>query len=226
VTKLARPVLARVSSVPVMRDRVFAALRRFYDRLDGVRDLLIDGSVTSVRLVVNAERIVIAEARRTYTYLSLFGYHVDAVIANRLLPSAVDESWFDRWRQLQAQHLETITAAFAPVPVLRSELAGDEVIGLDALDHLGTSIYGTGDPAARRCATEPMRIDHDGDALFLSLHLPFAEKQDVELGRATHELYLAVGPHRRSVVLPDALARREVASARFEDDRLVVEFVR
>ena len=83
LTRLARPIVQRVSSVPIAGDGVFGAIRRFYDRLDGVRELLTDGDVTSARLVVNAERLVVAEARRTYTYLSLFGYHVDAVIANR-----------------------------------------------------------------------------------------------------------------------------------------------
>ena len=84
-------MLWRVTSLPVADDSVFAASRRFYDRLDGVRELLTDPDVTSVRLVVNPERMVIAEARRTYTYLSLFGYRVDAVVANRLLPADITD---------------------------------------------------------------------------------------------------------------------------------------
>ena len=84
--------------LPVAGDEVFGAVRRFYDRLDGVRELLTDAERTSVRLVVNPERMVVAEARRTYTYLSLFGYHVDAVIANRLLPDAITDPWFDAWK--------------------------------------------------------------------------------------------------------------------------------
>ena len=91
VTRLVRPLLARVTSLPVAGDDVFAAARRFYDRLDGVRELLTDPERTSVRLVVNPERMVIAEARRTHTYLSLFGYRVDAVVANRLLPDAISD---------------------------------------------------------------------------------------------------------------------------------------
>src|ERR671918_336652 len=111
-TRTLRPLLGRMMSVPVAGDDVFAAVRRFYGRLDGVRDLLTDGSVTSARLVVNAERMVVAEARRTFTYLSLFGYHVDAVIANRLLPEAISDPWFEAWKGTQREHLESITAAF------------------------------------------------------------------------------------------------------------------
>ncbi|MDQ1465718.1 MAG: arsenite/tail-anchored protein-transporting ATPase, partial [Actinomycetota bacterium] len=224
ITKLARPVMSRMTNMPVARDSVFAAVRRFYDRLDGVRDLLTDGSVTTARLVVNPERLVVAEARRTFTYLSLFGYHVDAVIANRMLPAGLADPWFDGWKEIQAAHLETIEAAFAPVPILAAELAADELIGVERLSDLASQLYGALDPSAVLCDLEPLRVVEIDGALVLSLHLPFTAKSDIELGRHRDELFLAVGPHRRAVVLPDALARREVVGARLDGDRLEVEF--
>jgi arsenite-transporting ATPase len=224
ITKIARPVMTRMSNMPIARDSVFAAVRRFYDRLDGVRELLTDGSITTARLVVNPERLVVAEARRTYTYLSLFGYHVDAVIANRMLPTALADPWFDGWKGIQAAHLETIEAAFAPVPILTAELAAEELVGPEPLGLLAQQLYGSVDPAAVLCDLEPLRVLEIDGALVLSLHLPFTVKSDIELGRHRDELFLAVGPHRRAVVLPDALARREVVGARLDGDRLEVEF--
>jgi arsenite/tail-anchored protein-transporting ATPase len=224
ITKLARPVMSRITNMPVARDSVFAAVRRFYDRLDGVRDLLTDGSITTARLVVNPERLVVAEARRTFTYLSLFGYHVDAVIANRMLPAALDDPWFDGWKGIQAAHLETIEEAFAPVPILAAELAAEELVGTERLGLLAERLYGTLDPAAVLCDLEPFRVVEIDGSLVLSLHLPFTTKSEIELGRHRDELFLAVGPHRRAVVLPDALARREVVGARLDGDRLEVEF--
>src|SRR3954451_8239319 len=111
MTRLARPAPARLTNLPIAGDAVFGAIRRFYDRLDGVRDLLADGSITSARLVVNPERLVVAEARRTYTYLALFGYHVDAVIANRMLPDSSYDPWFEKWKRSQSAHLELINDA-------------------------------------------------------------------------------------------------------------------
>jgi arsenite-transporting ATPase len=224
ITKLARPVMSRMTNMPVARDTVFAAVRRFYDRLDGVRELLTDGSITTARLVVNPERLVVAEARRTYTYLSLFGYHVDAVIANRLLPAALADPWFDGWKGIQAAHLETIESAFAPLPILAAELAAEELVGVDRLGMLAGQLYGAADPSAVLCDLEPLRVVEIDGSLVLSLHLPFTAKSDIELGRHRDELFLAVGPHRRAVVLPDALARREVVGARLDGDRLEVEF--
>src|SRR5207302_11147812 len=142
VVKMVRPVLSRVGSLPpIAGDEVFAAIRRFYDRLDGVREILNDPERTSVRLVVNPERMVIAEARRTATYLALFGYHVDAVVANRLLPDAVSDPWFAAWKATHAEHLASIEAGFAPLPVLKAELAQDELVGVDKLRQFGDLLY-------------------------------------------------------------------------------------
>ncbi|MGI8796661.1 MAG: ArsA family ATPase [Acidimicrobiia bacterium] len=223
-TRAVRPLLSRIVSMPVAGDDVFSAVRRFYERLDGVRDLLTDGAVTSARLVVNAERMVVAEARRTFTYLALFGYHVDAVIANRLLPGAITDPWFTAWKDTQREQLESIEAAFAGVPILTAELADDEVVGIERLSPFGAALYGERSPADVLATGDPMRVDAVGDALVLSLPLPFTEKADVELARSNGELLLGVGAHRRAVVLPESLRRREVASARMAGDRLEVEF--
>jgi arsenite-transporting ATPase len=225
LTKLARPMLSRFSNLPVAGDQVFSGIRRFYDRLEGVRELLTDGDITSARLVVNPERLVVAEARRTYTYLSLFGYHVDGVVVNRILPTALDHPWLDQWKISQSEHLETIADAFAPLPMLTAELANRELLGVDDLSTFAASLYGDLDVSDRLSHVEPLRVDAVGDALVLSVQMPFTERDDVRLGRTDSELFVSVGPHRRALLLPDSLVRREVGHAHFAGDRLEVEFV-
>jgi arsenite-transporting ATPase len=218
------PVLSRVTSLPVAGDAVFGSAERFYARLDGVKEVLADTERTSVRLVVNPERMVIAEARRTATYLSLFGYGVDAVVANRLLPDGVSDPWFDRWKALHAEHLAEIEKGFAPLPVLKAELAEEEVVGLVRLRALGDVLYGDVDPSARLHDGEPMRIRTVGDEVHLDLDLPFAERDELELGRHGDELLVAVGPYRRAILLPDSLHRRKVVGAELRDGSLQVTF--
>ncbi|HYI61801.1 MAG TPA: TRC40/GET3/ArsA family transport-energizing ATPase [Acidimicrobiales bacterium] len=218
------PVLSRVTSLPVAGDRVFGSAERFYARLDGVKEVLADTERTSVRLVVNPEKMVIAEARRTATYLALFGYGIDAVVANRLLPDSVSDPWFDRWKALHAQHLAAIEEGFAPLPVLRADLADEEVVGLDRLADLGQVLYGDSDPAARLHDGAPLRVVGRGDDVELQLDLPFADRDDIDLGRHDDELLVAVGPYRRAVVLPDSLRRRPVAGAVLRDGCLHVTF--
>ena len=224
VAKLVRPVLRRVTSLPVAGDNVFVATRRFYDRLDGVRELLTDGSRSSVRLVVNPERMVIAEARRTATYLALFGYKVDAVVANRLLPEAITDPWFKAWKETHAEHLATIVDGFAPLPVLRAELAAEELAGVERLRAFGEELYDVLDPAAVLHQGESLRIEKRGEAHVLRLQLPFADKDELELGRRDDELLVRVGPHRRAIVLPDSLKRRTVGGASMVGDWLEVVF--
>jgi arsenite/tail-anchored protein-transporting ATPase len=223
-TRVVSPLVARVSSVPVAGDEVFAATQRFYDRLAGVRAILTDGRRTSVRLVVNPERMVIAEARRTHTYLSLFGYHVDAVVANKLLPDGVQDPWFARWKAAHAEHLAAIERGFAPVPVLRVPLQPTEQVGLPALRHFADALYDDEDPTARFGTREPVAVRRRDDRLLLELELPFTDRDDLEVGRTGHELLVRVGPHRRALVLPDALRRRAVDGAELHDGTLTVTF--
>ncbi|MFZ6006012.1 MAG: ArsA family ATPase [Actinomycetota bacterium] len=224
VNKVVSPVLSRLTSLPVAGDDVFAATSRFYDRLDGVREILMDPERTSVRLVVNPERMVIAEARRTYTYLSLFGYRVDAVVANRLLPEAVADPWFERWKELHIEHLRAIEDGFAPLPVLRVELAPTELVGLAALRAFSDQMYGDLDPASRLHVGQPLRITRRAGRSVLSLELPFADRDDLELGRRGEELLIRVGPYRRAITLPDSLRHRAVLDATLRQGRLKVTF--
>lgn len=224
ITRLTRPVLSRLTSMPVAGDGVFAATKRFYDRLEGVRELLTDGDRSSIRLVVNPERMVIAEARRTATYLSLFGYRVDAVIANRILPDEISDPWFKAWKQTHAEHLSAIEEGFAPTKVLRASLASDELVGVDDLRSFGQILYGDEQAHGVLSATEPMRVERRGDDWVLSLELPFTDRDDLEVGRRGDELLIRVGPHRRAVVLPDTLRPREVLGATMAAGRLEITF--
>jgi arsenite-transporting ATPase len=224
VVQTVRPLLSMLTSFPVAGDDVFAATRRLYGRLDGVRSLLTDGQRSTIRLVVNPERLVIAEARRTATYLSLFGYQVDGVVANRLLPDAIADPWFKSWKETQAEHLTAIVEGFAPLPVLRVELAADELIGLDRLRALGVDLYNDLDPTGILHRGEPLRVERRHEDLVLCLGLPFADRDDLEVGRRDDELLVRVGPHRRAIVLPDSLRRREVAGATLVDSWLEVTF--
>lgn len=224
VNRMVAPVLSRVTSLPVAGDEVFAAVDRFYERLHGVREILMDPDRTSVRLVVNPERMVIAEARRTYTYLSLFGYRVDAVVANRLLPEAVSDPWFERWKALHTEHLRTIEDGFAPLPVLKVELAPTELVGVESLRVFGDQIYGDLDAASRLHEGQPLRITRRGGRTTLSLELPFADRDELELGRRGDELLVRVGPYRRAITLPDSLRSRGVVDATLRQGRLRVIF--
>jgi arsenite/tail-anchored protein-transporting ATPase len=224
VARAVRPVVTRVSSVPVPQDGVFSAVERIHRDLAAVHAILQDTSSTSVRLVVNPERMVISEALRTATSLSLFGYAVDAVVVNRLLPDDITDPYLARWKQLHSEHLETVRGSFAPTPVLTAPLFGDELVGPDALADLGETIYVTSDESEVLSHRRPIALDRDGDAFRLRIDLPFASKDDLELWRRGHELHVKVNGVKRTVPLPAAIRRHEVAGARLDAGMLDVRF--
>jgi len=219
-----RPLARRVTTLPLPGDDVYNAVRRFYDRLEGVRKVLTDASTTSVRLVVNPERMVIAEAQRTFTYLNLFGYRVDAIVANRLLPDAVEDPYFERWKEVQAGHLEHIHESFSPTPILTSRLRPQELAGLDDLREVGEEIYGDTPPNEVLFDESPMTINRREDIYVMSLRLPFTTKQEIELAVKNDELFVKVGPYRRTIMLPKVLASREIVMAQMNADRLEIGF--
>jgi arsenite-transporting ATPase len=147
-------------------------------------------------------------------------------VANRLLPDDIADPWFDRWKASHAEHLTAIEEGFAPLPILRADLAGEEVVGLDRLRAFGGSLYGERDPAARMHEGTPLRVEARGDDVVLLLDLPFADHDELDLGRHGDELIVTVGPYRRAIVLPDSLQRRSVAGAKLRDGTLTVTFTR
>ena len=222
--RAARPLLTRFTDLPVPEDEVFAAAQTVFGGIEEVKLLLGDPAVTTARLVVNPEKMVIDEARRTYTYLGLFGYGVDGVVVNRVLPDAVSDPYFERWRAIQKGHLAAIDAAFSDVPRLRLRLFDDEMVGVDRLRMMAAELYGDRDPVLDFAAASPFRIVEDDDEVVVELAVPFADKSELEVFRKGHELFLQVGSYRRSFLLPDSLQRRQVTRARLEGGALRVSF--
>ena len=210
--------------MPIPDDRIFAAVERLHRNLEAVRQLLTDEKTSSVRLVVNPEKMVIAEARRTYTYLSLFGYRVDAVIANRIIPDEVTDEYFGKWKAIHAEHLETIVESFSPVPILRARLFDQEMVGLDLLDKMGDEVYGELDAMAVLHRDNPIKVRKRGDWYVLTMRLPFVERQGLDVFRKGDELYVRVGSYKRNLILPHALQRLDVKQARFVDEGIEIRF--
>jgi arsenite-transporting ATPase len=226
VVKVVRPVISRVSTMPVADDAVFDSVQRFYDRLDGIRELLADPEITTARLVMNPEKMVISEARRTYTYLGLFGYGVDSAIVNRVLPDEVNDPYFTKWREIQGKHLDEVRDGFHGMDIRLLRLFDEEMVGPDRLRDVGGELYGDVDPTVRLSNVDPIRVESlaDSEDVVLAMTLPLADRDHVDVARHDDELYVTVDQYRRSLVLPDSLKRRKIVRAKLEDGELRVTF--
>jgi arsenite-transporting ATPase len=199
---------------------------RLGDELAQVRTVLTDPG-TSVRLVLTPESVVVAEARRTLTSLSLFGYRVDSVVANRVFPSDGADPWRAGWVQAQAEQLADVESSFGSLPVYLSAYQAAEPVGFEALADLAELMYAGADafgPAASDAAGESLTVERSGDEFVLSIALPFADRSEMDLVRMGDELVVTVGAYRRVLALPSALRRCTVAGAALRDGRLRVRF--
>ena len=224
IVKALRPVLAKAAGVPMPRDGVFDAVERLHGDLEEVHALLT-GDDASVRLVLTPEAVVVAEARRSLTTLSLFGYRVDGVVANRVFPAGDDaDEWRSTWAKAQAGVLFEVEQSFTGLPVWRSTYQPAEPVGVDALADFAEAAYAGDDPLAAPTAERPMTVTSTRSGATLRIALPFVAKSDIDLARHGDELVVTVGSYRRLIALPAALSRHTVVGARIEDGGLQVRF--
>lgn len=219
-----RPLTASIGDgpIPVPDDEVVDAVDRVHDQLGSVHALLQDASRTSVRLVLNPERLVVAEAARTATTLSLFGYAVDAVIVNRVLPGAISDPYLRGWQDRQAAHLRTVEELFAPLPTLEVPLLPDEPVGADALLPIADAAYGERDERAVLHGGRPVELVAEATGHVLRLALPNATRDDVDLHRRGDDLHVRVAGVRRTIPLPAVVQRADVVGAGLVDGWLEI----
>ena len=222
----ARPFAKTVLDLPLPGNDVLAEVQDLVRNLIDMSEILRDRSRSSIRLVMNPERMVIKEAQRTFTYLNLYGYLTDAVVVNRVFPDDVEGGYFSAWREVQREHVELVEQAFAPVPVLRAPFFEQEVVGPEMLERLGDAVFGSRAPERVLYHEQSLALKMDGDSAELRLRVPFTEKGDVKLKKIGLELVIRVGGRKRNIVLPSALASFRPRDARLEAGELRVRFER
>jgi arsenite-transporting ATPase len=225
VLKSVRPVAKRVTDMPLPSDDVLAAVKDVYDELQGMGPLLQDPRRSSIRIVLNPERMVINESQRLYTYLNLFGFPVDAVVANRVLPPQARSEYFDKWIGIQAGHLQEARQSFEPLPFFQARLFDREMVGLKLLDDFAGEVFGDKDPTTVFFQGErPVEVKKEGKGYALYIRMPFAEKEDLQVWTHGEDLVVSVKNQRRNILLPRTLASRRLLGAALVEGRLRVAF--
>jgi arsenite-transporting ATPase len=224
--RVARPLLQPMMGIPLPSDEVYASLKDLLLDLGGMRKVLTDPAITTVRIVLNLEKMVVKEAKRAYSYLSLFGYVTDAVIVNRLLPAEVHDELFKKWQRIHKKYEAEVEQSFVGIPILNVPLFDQEVVGEAMLLRMAKATYGDRDPAEHFATSSPQRIDKDGSDYVLTLKVPFADRSNVDLSRHNGELYVTMGNYRREIALPSVLAKRDTSGATIKNGELRVRFAR
>lgn len=212
------------TGVPV--DKGLAELEDMFDKLERIQKVFLDPAVCSIRIVTNPERMVIKEAQRAYTYLQLYGYNVDAVIINRILPEDAEAGVFKNYLTSQKQYIQEIEESFAPIPVLKVVHQGQEVFGQPLLDQIGTSLYDGKNPADVLHVDTPYDIIENPEGYFFKIRLPFVTEKEIELKKFGDELVIDLGNRRKSLFLPRFAHFLKLKEYRFQSPWLVVSLVK
>jgi len=222
--RLVQPVVSKLTHIPMPDDKVFASIEHLFSELDLIRVALTNQDVTSMRLVVNPEKMVIKEAQRTFTYLNLYGYSTDLIICNRLIPDEVKDRYFSFWKKSQSQYYKAIEEGFAPLPISGAPLLKREVVGIPMLEVMADALYGEDDPTKFFFRGQVQNFQKEDKHYTLTLTLPFIEKGDISLTRSGDELVVQVGNFKRNITLPHALAGLAATEAKFEEGKLKIQF--
>ncbi len=224
MAKYVGPLVEKMYKVPMPKDEVYAAIDEIFGQLKGVDQVLMDPEITTVRLVCNPEKIVLAETQRAFMYFGLYKMHVDAIVMNRVLPAGVKDSYFSDWRKNQKAYIKKARELFDPVPILGSDLFRTEVLGYDRLKKLGGQVYGKKDPLKRFFKGKPYELVKEDGTYRLTIRLPFVEKSDVKVSRSPDELIVRLGSVKRNILLPRHVAAAQNVSAKISGQNLNVLF--
>ncbi len=224
LVKAVRPIANRVAPFELPPDTYFGNIRDLFEKLDGVDEIMENPRITSVRLVTNAEKMVLRETQRAFVYFSLHGLTIDQVVVNRLLPEEVKDAWFSEWHTSQETMVREIEEYFAPVPVKKVPLFAHEVLGQPRLEDLAQVLYSEHeDPAAVTRTEKPYTFGKENGLYEIRVLLPFATKGEVELFKKGDELVVQIGTFRRHIGLPRTMAALSPTRARLESKILTVE---
>jgi arsenite/tail-anchored protein-transporting ATPase len=229
VARSVAPILRRAKAMPPAPDGVLDAVLALADELYAFHEALTDPYFASFRLVTTPESMVIAETRRVWSYLALFGYGVDSLVVNRVVSEGATDPWLRQLRQSQTPHLDEIDRLCDGLQRWQGPIRAAEVTGIERLREFGLEVYGSDDPLGARppaVAADDADRPADAERLTFELSLPGVSEDELKLARAGTAVLVTIGPHRRSFTLPPHLHGRVATAARISNGHLEVEFAR
>lgn len=226
VLKVIRPAVKVVTDMPLPEEDTYDAVENLFSQLNSIHQIFSDPDITSIRLVLNLEKMVINETQRAYTYLNLYGYPVDSAIVNRVMPKELDHPYFNQWKEFQKNYMKDVRELFNTIPIHEAPLLPKEILGKDALLEFGKALYSDKDPAQIFFKGKPFEILKEGESYSMILKLPFVSKEEVKLHQVGDELTIHIENQRRNIFLPKFLAKLNVDKANLENGVLKVTFLK
>ncbi|ACF10700.1 arsenite-activated ATPase ArsA [Chlorobaculum parvum NCIB 8327] len=207
------------------KKNIFKLMPEVNDHMKELHGMLQDKSITTFRVVLNPENMVIKEALRVQTYLNLFGYKLDAAVVNKVLPQNSSDPYLQSLIDQQAKYLRVIDNCFYPVPIFKAKQSPKEVINPDRLYDLSQELFDGRNPIDVLYTNDRTQTLEKIDGKYvLSLYLPNVEVEKLAVNIKGDELLVDINNFRKSIVLPNVLVGRKTEGADFEQGMLNITF--
>ncbi len=227
IARYAGGVLKRLYDVPIPDQEYFDSIERLFNRLKGINEILLNRTITSVRLITNPEKVVIKETQRALMYFYLYHMNIDCIIINKIIPdiSLSNTEFFKDWLRVQDGYIKRVQEFFNPIPIFYLDLMKSEALGYDRLRELADRLYGDRDPLEHFYRGDPYSLKKEDHCYILRLTLPFVEKEDIELNRIEDELVVRIGAFKRHIPLPRQVFSAKDITAKWREDHLEIRFL-
>lgn len=222
--KVAGPIAESLLKIPMPSGQVLSEIDNMYYQLDEMKKIFSDRSITSIRIVINPEKMVIKEAQRSFTYLNIYDFNVDAIVVNRVIPDNVTDDYFKVWKDIQKKYKADIIESFTPIPIYYAPLFENEVVGIPMLNRMAAEIFKGENPVEIKYNGRTQEIHKDGEDYILTINTPFLDKNDLTLNQKGDELIIKAGSIKRNITLPRTLLNLSIKKAKFEEESLKIWF--
>lgn len=221
--KILAPISKTIYKLELPNKAAMNDIERLYVKLFELQELLKNPETTSIRLVTLPEKMVVEETKRNYMYMNLYNFNVDGLYINRILPKDLNNPFFEQWLQIQSKYVGELEDIFGALPIYRIPWYDEELRGMKAVrrickDGLSDEVFEC------KAIVEREHYEQNEKGYELSIFIPNAVKEEIELHQAETDVVVKLGNYKRNIPLPSSLREYEITSAKFEDQRLHIQF--
>ncbi|MCM1566723.1 MAG: AAA family ATPase [Dehalobacter sp. 4CP] len=222
--RILSPISKTLFKVQLPDRKAMTDIERLYATLLELQTLLKDPALTAIRLVTIPEKMVVEETKRNFMYLNLYGFNVDCLYINRILPQDLDNPFFAEWIAIQTQYTEELESLFAGRTIRRIPWFDSDLNGVGGIGRLADILAESSPLFELQPPSLGEHYEKTETGYALILDLPFVEKDDIRFNESATDLILKIGNFKRSIPKPSTLRHHLVSSAKLTDGKLTVRF--
>lgn len=224
LTKVAKPVVEKTMKIPMPEDQFFDEIDGLARKVEELQELMQNKEIVSLRIVTTPEKIVVREAQRSFSYLHLYDYNVDAIVINKVFPMQSMKGYFSKWQQIQQEGIRQVEEGFKGIPIFKQELQTTELRDYEMLEEVGEKLF-EGVKAEEVLFKERIyEVLKTETGYLLKIKMPFIDKRELGISQKGDQLTISVKNEKRSLILPNKLLSKTIQGARYQENNLEIYF--